>query len=709
MFCLDKYFIDKLMNYLIDYLEPLSKDENNPLFWPTIEQKNRALRTYIRPVCEDLGCQICKQLDPRPEMCDHEPDYTDAEASPTVLKALSLGIAVHYNDMSAAYKIEVERLFRETDSNGIVIPIIISTTTLALGVHMPARSVVMLGTSIYLDNSTFLQCAGRSGRRGFDDVGHVVMIGFTRPQINRFLTADITQVSGPVGISASFVLRLMMVHYFGTQNDEKSEDSLTKSCMRVLQQPLFRHGGRVLNSAEQMRHQVRFSIELLRRLQYLGDKGQPLKYAGFISSLHYSEPANFIAAELVKRGTLESRLAGDWQRVKEVITKQEELELKQTQLSAQKKSLLQQNDRDMMRKVSNELQSVIDEIDALEDKAAFKDDTLMSILEVFCHIFGRRRVFLKGRKVKSLRPVRDTCPELINIMEELNENISVIFKEYVNSYSGSHYEHIRETKLPLTDKYHPRKEGEAVAQVEEVKEEKASVVEEAKEEEEDLEDWEMDHDLEEAPAVVEAPVEKTPSTPVVAAPQSSDSALVEELRKHSIKFTSVSPFAALSGNTDEFADVDQLLDTLNDNIILDRSIVPCADIDDDKCVLNSYMLDFFQHGNLELLIKENGFNTKNAALNAVKGFTGQLKRVQMSISKLEKNAHKSLAEALGQINQRIYSHLSERRESVNWRRKREYIRRIKTEHGAMFSEGEEREFDDGEEERQTKRQQRSAE
>ena len=669
MFCFDKYLIERLMIKLLEYLEPLSKDEKHPLLWPNVDQKNRALRTYIRPVVENLGCQICKQLDPRPEICDHPVEFSDADASPEHLRALSLGIAVHYNDMSAPYKIEVERLYRETDSEGIVIPVIIATSTLALGVHMPARSVVMLGTSIYLDNSTFFQCSGRSGRRGFDDVGHVVMLAFPHPQINRFLTADITQVSGPVGISASFVLRVMMLHHFGSINDNTSIDYLTNCCLRVLQQPLFRHGGQVTSSQEQMRHQVRFSIELMRRFHHLNDKGQPLKYSGFISNLHYSEPSNYLIVEILKKGMLDPILEKEWPSIKKAIEEQDRIEVEKDKLVAEKKKALDRHDRDIVRKLQNDIQVNIDKCDALEEQAKFNDDTLKGLVEVLCHIFGRRRVFKKGKAVHTLKP---PSKELIDLMANFNATVRDIFAEYVNSYSGAHLAQIQEESLPLTKKAKNITRDHTVTnatpqpvvqqQVQEVKQ---------VEEDEDLEDWELDT-VEEKPA-------STQQVAQTQAPVSRDTSdITGILHKNRIQYSSVSSFAALSGNEDHFKDIDQLVGTLNDNIILDRSIIPYVDINDES-LLNSYVLDFFEHGNIQLLIDQNGFNTNNAALNAIRGFVGQIRKVHASLVKLEKGSHRNVAEALGQIIAKLNLGMFGPREST-WRKKREYIKRVKEEH-----------------------------
>ena len=91
--------------------------------------------------------------------------------------ALERGIAAHHAGMLPVLKQTVERLF----AAGLV-KVVFATETLALGINMPARSVVLEklvkwdGTAhVNLTPGEYTQLTGRAGRRGIDVEGHAVV------------------------------------------------------------------------------------------------------------------------------------------------------------------------------------------------------------------------------------------------------------------------------------------------------------------------------------------------------------------------------------------------------------------------------------------------------------------------------------------------------------------------------------------------------
>lgn len=94
------------------------------------------------------------------------------------LAQLEAGVAAHHAGMVPPFKEAVEACFNE----GLV-KVVFATETLAVGINMPARSVVIDKLTKFTgDHHTFLspgeftQLTGRAGRRGMDDVGHAVVL-----------------------------------------------------------------------------------------------------------------------------------------------------------------------------------------------------------------------------------------------------------------------------------------------------------------------------------------------------------------------------------------------------------------------------------------------------------------------------------------------------------------------------------------------------
>lgn len=92
--------------------------------------------------------------------------------------ALEEGFASHHAGMVALFRQIVERLFEEG-----LIKMVFATETLALGINMPARCVVVEKLEKYdgtghvpLTPGEFTQLTGRAGRRGIDTIGHAVVV-----------------------------------------------------------------------------------------------------------------------------------------------------------------------------------------------------------------------------------------------------------------------------------------------------------------------------------------------------------------------------------------------------------------------------------------------------------------------------------------------------------------------------------------------------
>jgi ATP-dependent RNA helicase HelY len=94
------------------------------------------------------------------------------------LAGLEAGVAAHHAGMVPPFKEAVEACFTEGLTKAVF-----ATETLALGVNMPARSVVVERlqkfngeTRELLTPGEYTQLTGRAGRRGIDDVGYAIVL-----------------------------------------------------------------------------------------------------------------------------------------------------------------------------------------------------------------------------------------------------------------------------------------------------------------------------------------------------------------------------------------------------------------------------------------------------------------------------------------------------------------------------------------------------
>ncbi|CAM5105330.1 unnamed protein product [Natator depressus] len=139
---------------------------------------------------------------------------------PQVLHMVDLlkrGIGVHHSGILPILKEVVEMLF----SKGLV-KILFATETFAMGVNMPARTVVFDSIRKH-DGSSFrdllpgeyIQMAGRAGRRGLDTTGMVIVLCKTRvpemADLHRMMLGKPTQLQSQFRLTYTMILNLLRV------------------------------------------------------------------------------------------------------------------------------------------------------------------------------------------------------------------------------------------------------------------------------------------------------------------------------------------------------------------------------------------------------------------------------------------------------------------------------------------------------------------
>ncbi|MGD1011942.1 MAG: helicase-related protein, partial [Acidimicrobiales bacterium] len=119
------------------------------------------------------------------------------------LASLEAGIAAHHAGMVPPFREAVEACFAEA-----LVKVVFATETLALGINMPARSVVIEELTKFggaghqeITASEYTQLTGRAGRRGIDEVGYAAVL------CSPFHTfGDVARIAGghPRALTSSF-------------------------------------------------------------------------------------------------------------------------------------------------------------------------------------------------------------------------------------------------------------------------------------------------------------------------------------------------------------------------------------------------------------------------------------------------------------------------------------------------------------------------
>ncbi|MET0728616.1 MAG: DEAD/DEAH box helicase [Acidimicrobiales bacterium] len=138
-----------------------------------------------RDVCLDAGLRLTtpdERIRVRGIVDERTANLADADLHvlgfERFLAGLEAGVAAHHAGMVPPFKEAVEACFTEGLTKAVF-----ATETLALGVNMPARSVVVERLTKFngetreiLTPGEYTQLTGRAGRRGIDDVGYAIVL-----------------------------------------------------------------------------------------------------------------------------------------------------------------------------------------------------------------------------------------------------------------------------------------------------------------------------------------------------------------------------------------------------------------------------------------------------------------------------------------------------------------------------------------------------
>jgi superfamily II RNA helicase len=136
-------------------------------------------------------------------------DLRNRKITPSIINGLKRGIGVHHANYHTKFRQTVEYLFRRRH-----LQIVFATETLALGINMPCKTVVLPSDAMTFDSINYRHMIGRAGRRGFDLFGNIVYYGLTEQKIKNFISSNIAHVRGSFSLDLDLILQVSVMNSF---------------------------------------------------------------------------------------------------------------------------------------------------------------------------------------------------------------------------------------------------------------------------------------------------------------------------------------------------------------------------------------------------------------------------------------------------------------------------------------------------------------
>ena len=220
--------------------------------------------------------------------------------------ALERGIASHHAGLLPMFKETVEELFQ----NGLL-KVVFATETLALGINMPARSVVLEKlvkwngeTHSIITPGEYTQLTGRAGRRGIDIEGNALIMW--SEQIDSGTAAGLASTrTYPLksSFNPTYNMSANLIARFG---QEKARESLGASFAQ------FQADKAVVGLAKQIAKNNQLIANILgEALCHLGDFNEYMEYRYEIRRLEtqYSQRRNYSGSRKAHHAQIEERIS----------------------------------------------------------------------------------------------------------------------------------------------------------------------------------------------------------------------------------------------------------------------------------------------------------------------------------------------------------------------------------------------------------------
>jgi len=141
--------------------------------------------------------------------------------------------------------------------------------------------------------------SGRSGRRGYDNRGHVVLFGVSKAKQQQVMASSFPSLSGNIVLTPVTVLRLLL-SYCQSEEGESAKTDIVQRLKRIVELNFisFSNNRSLVPFAQRM---VLFYLDLFRSEDIIEYSDlTPCNIAGLVNNLHYLEPGCILLAVLLQ-------------------------------------------------------------------------------------------------------------------------------------------------------------------------------------------------------------------------------------------------------------------------------------------------------------------------------------------------------------------------------------------------------------------------
>lgn len=492
-----------------------------------------------------------------------------------LIRALKRGIGIHHGGLNLSYRNAVETMFR-----GKYLKVVIAEKTLALGINMPAKSVVFCGDSQELTPLLYRQMSGRAGRRGYDNVGNIIFYSVPPRKSFTLMKSPLSTLQGKYPISDTLTLR--MIQYYNGVSDQSFA---IQSMNTLLRYPLFTHNNTSQHIHKQLQYHFRFTFQYLLKKQSIDIMGRSINFSTLLSFLRSQEPYNYAVVALfeseyiIKLCTIKNREGKLLKFKSEEATKKQVKD--DTTLNWSRKAF-RSSDKEKDSEDTGGVKK--DDSDVARDSQRM--DVARKLLSVLAHFFvrvpypahvTRDMLGLATQGQLILDPLSD---EVNMIIDQHNQQTFNAYSNYLRVFARTQLEDNNTIDIDTAN----NKPIESLNQL--------------------------------PVSGLTVPINTQHTTPITNTPVSQydlpDNTLLSQLQSNKIHTHARSPFVALSGHEDTFHSLRSFSSTVRNGIYISDDMIPAVqshDIRGRTMKLNSYVVDYFKHQSFSTLLKENNLKS----------------------------------------------------------------------------------------------------